>query len=100
MISLSLRLPDELASRLDQEAGLEGKLRSEIVREAIDHYVTFLERERFLSSMVEAARSLAKDALSRSESAELSESLVDEGLDALIAAEREEGLNSDLKWWR
>lgn len=100
MIPLSLRLPEDLAFRLDREADLEGKMRSEIVRQAIDHYISFLERERFLTKMVEAARSLAEDREARAESKELSENLVDEGLDSLIAAEHEDGTDSGLTWWK
>lgn len=96
MIPLSLRLPEGLAVRLDREAGLEGKMRSEIVRQAIDHYISFLERERFLTEMVEAARSLAEDREARAESKELSGNFVDERLDSLVAAEHEARTDSGL----
>lgn len=99
MIPLSLRVPDELAMRLDKEAGREGKMRSEILRDAIDHYLSFLDRERFLSDMAEAARALAADTEAKIESKALGESGVEDGLDGLIAAEGEDARPSHRPWW-
>lgn len=99
MTSLSIRLPDELESRLSLEARREGKPRSEIIREAIAEYVGRKEWERFMSEVASAANALARDLEASSEGHEMAEDLVDEGLDALIAAERFED-DPDRKWWK
>lgn len=100
MIPMSLRIPDELAARLDREADREGKMRSEVLRDAIDHYLRFLERERSLSEMAEAARALAADHEVGKESKDLGESGVEDGLDGLIASEGEEWKSSQRPWWK
>lgn len=99
MTSLSIRLPEELESRLSLEARREGKPRSEIVRDAIAEYVIRKERERFMSEVAAAACALARDPQARSEGHEMAEDLVDEGLDGLVAAERLED-DPDGKWWK
>lgn len=100
MAALSVRLPDELDDRLAREAEAEGKPRSEVAREAIADYLTRREKERFMAQIVGAARALALDAEAHREGLELAEDLVDEGLDAIIAAERAAGIDPAEKWWK
>ena len=61
MAAISLRLSDEIEALLAAEAELEGRSRSEIVREAIADYVTRRERERFMAEVVDAADAIGKD---------------------------------------
>jgi predicted transcriptional regulator len=100
MTAISLRLPDEIEARLTQEAGLEGRPRSEIARAAIVEYLERREKERFMAEMVAAAQALANDPEARREISEMAEDLVDDGLDAIIAAERAAGIDPGEKWWR
>jgi len=100
MPSFSIRLPDELEERLVQEARLENKPRSELVREAIAEYVTHRERERFVGELAAAARALSQDRETRSEVLEIEEDLIEEGLDALLEDERIRGTDSKKRWWK
>jgi predicted transcriptional regulator len=76
MAGLSLRLPEELESRLDEEARREGVGRSEVARTAIAEFLDRKARERYIAAFVaeaqaayadagirEEARALAKEAL-------------------------------------
>jgi predicted transcriptional regulator len=100
MTAISLRLPDDIEANLKAEAQLEGKTQSEIARQAITEYLARREKERFMAKMVAAGRALAADPQARAESREIAEDLVDEGLDAIVAAERAAGIDPDAKWWK
>lgn len=100
MSALSLRLPDDFDTRLEQEARLAGKTRSEIARQAIAEFLERREKERFMAEMVAAAQALAADPAARREALEMANDLVDEGLDAIIASEIAAGIDPDEKWWR
>ena len=100
MSALSLRLPDEFDTRLEEEARLAGKTRSEIARQAIAEFLDRREKERFMAEMVAAAQALAADPAARREALEMADDLVDEGLDAIIASEISAGIDPDEKWWR
>jgi len=52
MAAISVRLPDQLESRLTSEAAIEGKGRSEVARDAIADYLARREHERFMAEMV------------------------------------------------
>lgn len=56
MSGFSLRLPDDLESRLDDEAQREGLARSEVARTAIAEYLDRRERERYMAAFVSEAR--------------------------------------------
>lgn len=58
---ISLRLPDDLEARLEKEASLTSRPRSEVARDAIADYLARVERERFLASLEAAARILASN---------------------------------------
>lgn len=105
MANVSLRLPDELESRLSEEARHEGRPRSELVREAIAEYIARHERERYMARMVEAAHALASDPAASAEARELAEQAVGQGNDALDRAEgRDPGEpwpeETGEAWWR
>ncbi len=57
MAGFSLRLPEDLESRLDEEARLEGVARSEVARAAIAEFLDRRERERYVAAFVAEARS-------------------------------------------
>lgn len=67
MAGLSLRLPDELEAKLDEEARREGVARSEIARKAIAEFLAQRERERFLAAFVAEAKAAYGDPAIRSE---------------------------------
>ena len=64
---ISLRLPDDLEAKLEQEARLTSRPRSEVARDAIADYLARIERERFLATLEAAARTLASDPEARTE---------------------------------
>lgn len=105
MAAISLRLPEEIETRLAEESRLEGRPRSEVVREAIVEYITRRERERFMAEMVAAARALAADPVASAEARELAEEAIESGNAALDIAEgRRPGEpwpeETGEKWWR
>lgn len=56
MAALSLRLPEELEAKLDEEARREGVARSEVARTAIAEFLERKERERYIAAFVVEAR--------------------------------------------
>ncbi|MBI4756026.1 MAG: ribbon-helix-helix protein, CopG family [Betaproteobacteria bacterium] len=100
MSALSLRLPDDIDLRLEQEAVVEGRSRSEVARAAIVEYLERREKERFMAEMVEEARRAYSNPAIRREAREIADDVVDDGLDAIIADERTAGIDPDEKWWR
>jgi predicted DNA-binding protein len=57
MSLVSIRLPEDVETRLAREAERARRPKSEIAREAIVDYLERLERDRFLSEIARAARS-------------------------------------------
>lgn len=84
---ISLRLPNELEARLDEEARLANRPKSEVARDAIADYLVRLERERYLSSLEAAARNLASDPQSRSEALRVAEEFLPLENEALALSE-------------
>lgn len=76
MAAFSLRLPDDLESRLDEEARREGVARSEIARAAIAGFLEQKERERTIAAFVAEARSAYADPKIRKETLVLAEEAV------------------------
>lgn len=60
MGNLSIRLPEDLERRLAEEAERAHCGRSELVREAIQWYLTAREKRRFMSALVEDAQRLTR----------------------------------------
>lgn len=105
MGAISLRLPDEVENRLAEEARLEGRARSEVVREAIVEYVARRERERFMTELVAEAKAVYADEAGARAAVELAEEFVESDNDALDLAEgRRLGEpwpeETGGKWWR
>jgi predicted transcriptional regulator len=51
MSPLTVRLPKDIERRLDKEAELTARSRSDLVREAVGQYLTLKERERLIEEM-------------------------------------------------
>jgi len=100
MSALSIRLPDDLDVALSREAELEAKSRSELARKAIAEYLQRLEKDRFMAKLTAEAKLAYADPKIFQESLEIAEVTVDSGLDAIIEAERKEGIDPGEKWWR
>ena len=73
MAAISLRLPDDLEAKLDEEARLTCRPKSEVARDAIADYLARAERERFLVRLETAARNLALDPASKGEALAVAE---------------------------
>lgn len=73
MAGLSLRLPENLEARLDDEARREGVGRSEVARTAIAEFLDRKERERYIAAFVAEARAAYSDPDIRSEAMALAE---------------------------
>jgi predicted DNA-binding protein len=87
MSVLSLRLPEDLEAKLEEQARLSKRPRSELAREAIADYLARLERERFLSSLETAARNLASDPRSNREALSTAEQFLPLENEALALGE-------------
>ncbi|MFZ5594821.1 MAG: hypothetical protein ACOY4D_11310 [Pseudomonadota bacterium] len=72
------------------------------MQEAIAEYLHRKERERFMAEMITAATALAADPAAVAESLEIANDFykADEGLDAIIEAERVAGIDHNEKWWK
>lgn len=73
MAGLSLRLPEDLEARLDEEARREGLGRSELARAAIAEFLDRKERERYIAAFVAEARAAYADSELRAEALALGE---------------------------
>ena len=91
MAALSLRLPDELGSRLSAEARLAGVARSDVARTAIEDYLARAERERFMTGFVAEARAAYEDPSFRAESLQLAAEALETDNEALAIAENSSG---------
>jgi metal-responsive CopG/Arc/MetJ family transcriptional regulator len=96
---LSVLLPEEIEQRLESEAELTGRSRSNLVGEAVGLYLTQKERDRLIEEMRKAARLLGSEPGAISESRELAAEGLDEWLEGIEREERAAGGNLDGKWW-
>ncbi|KAF0221789.1 MAG: CopG family transcriptional [Geobacteraceae bacterium] len=87
MPALSLRLPEDLEHRLEEEAHREGLPRSEVARNAISDYLSRRERERFMAELVTAAKAMAQNPEAVREARELAEEFLPLDNEALDIAE-------------
>jgi metal-responsive CopG/Arc/MetJ family transcriptional regulator len=83
MTTISLRLPDALDTKLAEEAQREGRMRSEVARDAIAAWLQQRQRERLTAQMVSAARELGADTAALRESCALADDLAADGLQDL-----------------
>jgi predicted transcriptional regulator len=91
MAGFSLRLPEDLESRLDEEARREGVGRSEVARTAIAEFLDRKERERYIAAFVAEARAAYADPQIKEEALALAEEAValdNEGLQVVEARGR------------
>lgn len=100
MTNISLRLPDELAEKLDRETRESRRGRSEIVREALDRYLAEKARERLMREIVREARAVYGDPERRAEAEELAEALLPAENEALDGAEGSGPEPIGEKWWK
>ncbi|MFA7060665.1 MAG: ribbon-helix-helix protein, CopG family [Pedobacter sp.] len=105
MPALSLRLPEDLDHRLDDESRLEKLPRSEVVRIAIVDYLTRRERERFMAELVAAATVLAQNPDAMREAREMAEEGIVTSNEALDIAEAHTpgdpwSVEKDERWWK
>jgi predicted transcriptional regulator len=84
---ISLRLPDVLEAKLEEESRRTGRPRSEVARDAIADYLARVERERFLVRLETAARNLASEPESRSEALAVAEEFLPLENEALALGE-------------
>lgn len=87
MAAFSLRLPEELEARLDEEARREGVARSEVARAAIADFLAQKERQRTIAAFVAEARSAYSDPKYRKEALALAEEAVPLDNEGLRVAE-------------
>lgn len=105
MPALSLRLPEDLDRRLEDEARLERLPRSEVVRIAIVDYLARRERERFMAELVAEAHTAYNDESIRRTAVEMAEEGMATSNETLDIAEgRKPGghqsANPAKKWWK
>jgi len=105
MGALSLRLPDDLEQRLNREAELAGRPRSEVIRDAVTQFIAQRERERFMAEYVAEAKAGYSDPALRGEALEIAEEALPLDNEALERAEGQKpdeatDAGSGQKWWR
>ncbi len=93
MSTLSLRIPDDLDRRLEEEASREHKSRSELVREAVADYLVRKEKERFLSDFVAEARAGYRNAAILQDAQTIADAFLPVENEALDPPPEE-------KWWK
>jgi predicted DNA-binding protein len=105
MSHLSVRLPEDLDQKLNEEARRANKKRGELVREAITIYIEKCERERFIGELVGEARAVYGNESLRRETMDLAEEFLPQDNEALDVAEgnKSGGTASEEhneKWWK
>jgi predicted transcriptional regulator len=89
MGAISLRLPQDLESKLAQEAQFSGQPRSQLIREALEALLSLRERQRNEAALAAAATALASDVDACQESLALAEEFLEVENEALEGS-----------WWR
>lgn len=98
MPSLSLRLPDDLDQRLENEALRSGVPRSEVARAAISEFLARRERERLLAELVAEARTAYADEAMRQEALDLEKDFLD--LDTHKEDHPKSRNDLQHRWWK
>lgn len=83
MTTISLRLPDDLSQRLEQEMASSHQSRSELIRSALENFLRERQRQRLLAAFAAEAT-----LLDREEIAELADDFADAEDQALERAEQ------------
>jgi metal-responsive CopG/Arc/MetJ family transcriptional regulator len=97
MSMVSVRIPEDLEARLDAEARLAGRPRSDMVREAVTEYLARRERERRLEEMAGEMRRAYADKDLAEEAREIETADLEQWADAL--AREESAAAPGEKWW-
>ncbi len=105
MSTLSIRISEDLERQLDNEARVEHKPRSEIVREAIKEYIARRERERYMSEFIAEAKKAYADPDIRRDAQRIAEAFLPLDNEALDMAEgRRPGEplpeEESKRWWK
>jgi len=101
MSSLSLRLPQKLIEKLDEESRLIECPRSEVARRALAEWLDAQEKKRFMEAMARAAKAIYSDPETAAELRQIDEALdsVDTTAERIEAEERSAGIDPDRPWW-
>lgn len=83
MTTISLRLPDDLSQRLEQEMASSHQSRSELIRSALENFLRERQRQRLLAAFAAEAT-----LLDREEITELADDFADAEDQALERAEQ------------
>lgn len=100
MSALSLRLPDDFCARLNEDARLAGKSRSEIARQAIAEFLERQEKGTLDGADGCCRPALAADPNARRAALVMANDLADKRLEASVAAEIAADIEPNEKWWR
>lgn len=99
MSNISIRLPEDLEARLDREARLAGKKRSELAREAIASHLRRLERARFVGEMAREARAIYAPSSTAGRDTDEADEGLEDWLESIESEERDAGIDPDERWW-
>ncbi len=94
---LNVRLPEELESRLAEEAQRSRRSRSDLVRDAIGAFLAERERQRFMQAMGRAAKAIGDDEASVRESRQIAEEF--SGLGDEVS-EQPGDYDAGDRWWK
>ena len=105
MAMLNIRLTDPIEQQLTEEARRENKTRSEIARDALAWYLTEIEKKRFMTQLLEEARSAYAIENIRQEVQAIAEEFLpieNEMLDSIESpiSDDLQQIESDEKWWK
>jgi predicted DNA-binding protein len=105
MSMLNIRLTEQIEQQLAEEARRENKTRSEIARDALNWYLTEIEKKRFMDQLLEEARTAYADNNIRQEALDIAEEFL--SLDGKIPEKTDNPAPADppnpassKKWWK
>lgn len=105
MTMLNIRLTEQIEQQLAEEARRENKTRSEIVRDALNWYLTEIEKKRFMDQLLDEARAAYANNNIRREALEIAEEFL--SLDSEILDKAGNNTSGNLphsesgeKWWK
>lgn len=100
-----MRLTGQIDQRLSLEAQRESQTRPEVARDALDWYLTEMEKSRFMNQLVEEARAAYSNENIRREALEISEAFLPAENEAMDVAEgrkrgKPEAGGHEERWWK
>jgi len=101
MANISVRLPPEIERDLEEEARLTKRNRSDLVREAMEEYLSQRQRKRAVNEYAEEMRRAYSDPEYAKEMRRIQQDFdeVDNSIEMIEAEERAAGIDPDEKWW-